>query len=463
MAYIWSSHERMVVDDARELRHAPRTLVRFGVAPDGLPWLVDVDRAQRLDLLFRTVLQVFELGERSELPERVRTALENDVAAGLMGVHEVVAADWPGGPRDDNGPIPVYASRRKIKHLLGPTLLSQILEGVPLPRKNHVPDASVNTNVSSMAAREGDLELVEAVERSIRERQAKRHLLIELSSGRAFTGSVRNEDRALRVPSPPYRPLVAESLSSLAGAVARIVSSQGQIWRVPVANTDEYLAVLMRAQQNPGGGTAQFEVSRNELLRALAAVARNVQAIHERGRVHADIAPGNILLAGQGPVSFDSLEVEAGTPATAATFAWAAPEQIIGHPVDARTDVYSLGKIATGIIEGVPFGEETTYIVPIGGDRSRRVQLLKAEGVFIDILDTDYSRSWQLAWQDFLGRSIAYDRPRRPEHAAAFADLLDELVESHPVSGMLDCPGEFGNPLLIQQSGSWSFARLVAD
>ena len=459
MAYVWPSHTRLVIDNPSELQHAPRTVVRFGLAPDGLPWLLDVDRAERLDSLFNTVLRVFELDDRRDLPERVRTALERDVAAGLMGVHQVTLPE--------HGDIDVYTSRRKLKHLLGPTLLAQTLEGVsrssPRDNSDGSSGGSAATNVAALGAREHDLELVEAVERSIRERQAKRHLLLALDGQRVLSGSVRSSDRALRIPSPPYRPLEFERLSAIPAVVAKSTSSSGEIWRVPIADHEGYQAALTRLQQNIDGGHMSFELPRQELLHSLVSVARDVAELHGRGLIHGDLAPGNILLGERGPVSFDSLDIESGTPATAATFAWAAPEQIVGHPVDPRTDVCALGRLCTRIVNGVPFGEETTYVIPIGGGQSRRVELLKAEGVFVDVLDTGYERSWQLAWQALLGSAIAYDIDKRPVDANAFADQLEELLERYPVEGALECPGEFGTPRLIEHADGWSFARVTND
>lgn len=460
MAYVWPSHARLVLDNPRELQHAPRTVVRFGDAPDGLPWLLDVDRAQRLDVLFSTVLQVFELTDRADLPDRVRIALENDVAAGLMGVHDVALSSDGGG---DTALSTVYTSRRKLKHLLGPTLLAQTLEKTErsAPRELDMGSRAA-TNVAPMAAREQAIELVEAVERSIRDRQAKRHLLLPLDSPMPYSGSVRNRDRALRIPSPPYRPLVAESLLSLSDVQAKATSAVGEIWRAPLADSESYRTTLNRLQQNDGGHIT-FEIPRQALLQAMVTVARDVARLHERGLVHGDLAPGNILLAGAGPTSFDSLDIEAGTPATAATFAWAAPEQIVGHPVDPRTDVFSLGRLVTRIVEGVPFGEQTTYIIPIGGRDSRSVELLKAEGVFLDILDTEYDRKWQLAWQSLLGSAIAYDVSKRPADATDFADRLEEILERFPVTGVLECKGVFGEPRLVEYAEGWYFARIVSD
>ena len=58
------------VSPPSELAEAPRAIVHFGTAPDGLPWLIDADRSQRLQRLLDTVLSVFELSDPDELPER---------------------------------------------------------------------------------------------------------------------------------------------------------------------------------------------------------------------------------------------------------------------------------------------------------------------------------------------------------------------------------------------------------
>ncbi len=435
-----------------ELAKAPRLVVHFGTAPDGLPWLLSVNRSDRLNLLFQTVLSVFDVKDRQALPDSVRRALENDVAAGLMGVHPIAL---------DGQPAVVYVSRRKAKQILGQTLLSQILEGVA-PRHAPAQDSGAMTNVGATAATTNPLAL-EAVERSIEERKSKRHLVLQLAGGAALTGAVSAENRALQSPRPPYRPLAFESLGAIGDVRAKFVSSAGQIWQVPLSDRQHYAETLSRMHHNPHGGSLVFEVPRIELVQSLAVLARDVARLHARGLVHADLAPGNVLLAERGPVSFDALEVAIGSPAMAATFEWAAPEQIVGQPVDARTDVFAIGRMLAAILGAVPFGEETRYVVPIGGGQSRRVELLKTEGVFIDILGTRYDRAWQVAWQAFLGRAIAYDRARRPEDAGAMADELLHLVDRFPPRDHLDCPGQFGTPVPMDTDDGWTFARLVSD
>ncbi|MBT8495008.1 MAG: hypothetical protein KJO07_18305 [Deltaproteobacteria bacterium] len=375
--------ERVPISKSSELAKAPRLVVHFGTAPDGLPWLLAVDRSEELHTLFSTVCRIFGLSDRSELPETVHEALEDQVASGLVGVSMATI----GGDQRQ-----AYVSRNKLKRILGPTVLSQLLDEGKPPAGPDEPSNAQMTNVGAMAASHGDEDLLEAVERSIADRQSKRHLLVELDGGAVHSCSVAQDDKVLRAPLEPIRPLVLESLSSLPGTTA-ILDGGGAEWQVPLGEWKELSDALIRIEQNPYGGTLSYRIPRRALLGKLVELARELAKLHARERVHGDIAPGNVMLAEGGAVSFDSLDIAIGTPATAATFAWAAPEQIVGLPVDPATDVYSLTKMAAALVDGVPFGEETHYVVPIGGTRSRRVKLLKTEGVYLDILESGHERA----------------------------------------------------------------------
>jgi hypothetical protein len=446
--------DRFQIGSSTELATAPRVVVRLGASPDGLPWLLRVDRSRELSTLFSVVPKVFGLSRAADLPDRVRNALERDVAAGLMGVHDLEA-----GGRMLRG----FVSRKKLKHLLGPTLLAQMLERDHLtPAAESDDDRASVTNVGAMAVRDNNEVLLDAVESSIKSLAAKRHLLVELGTTASYSCAVGESDRALRVPSAPIRPLAFESLAAFGGVEVNLQAASGT-WKVPLADRDALHAALLRAYQGGSGGWITYDVPRQHILAQLVAIAREIEALHRKERVHADLAPGNLLVCDGGARPFDGLDIEAGTPATAATFDWAAPEQIVGHPVDPRTDVYALGRIATTILGGVMFGEATQYIVPIGGERSRRVQLLKGEGVFLDTTGTDRDRGWQRAWQDLLGRSISYDRNRRPATGGAFADELAALLERYPVPTKLEMVPKFGNIVEVVSDAGAQFAHLVID
>ncbi|MCL4812871.1 MAG: serine/threonine protein kinase, partial [Vicinamibacteraceae bacterium] len=136
------------------------------------------------------------------------------------------------------------------------------------------------------------------------------------------------------------------------------------------------------------------ETLRDELRRGAAgperarqtalALARALGAAHARGIVHRDLKPENILRTPAGGVKildfgiarFDdapetlmSLTVEGtvlGTPA------YMSPEQIRGGPVDARSDIFSLGIVVCELATGVhPFGGDA------GGPASTIARILE--------------------------------------------------------------------------------------
>src|SRR5438105_11496063 len=92
-------------------------------------------------------------------------------------------------------------------------------------------------------------------------------------------------------------------------------------------------------------------------------VAAALDAAHQRGLVHRDVKPGNVLLAADGHAYLSDFGLtkqtasQSGLTATGTlvgTLDYVAPEQIQGQPVDGRADIYSLGCLLHECFTGTP-------------------------------------------------------------------------------------------------------------
>jgi serine/threonine-protein kinase len=105
------------------------------------------------------------------------------------------------------------------------------------------------------------------------------------------------------------------------------------------------------------------------LARACAWAAHAAEALvvaHNRGVIHGDVKPANILIAADGRIKlmdFGMARVakrDSGDSPLLGTPAYWCPEQIMGCPQDARSDIFSLGVVLYEMVTGTrPFEADT--------------------------------------------------------------------------------------------------------
>jgi serine/threonine protein kinase len=110
------------------------------------------------------------------------------------------------------------------------------------------------------------------------------------------------------------------------------------------------------------------QLSSRATLSVAAQTAAGLGALHAAGIIHCDIKPDNLYLTSApgaaksikildfGLAEVMGLSATSDAPAVRGTAQFMAPEQVLGDPVDARTDVYALGVVMFRMLTGqLPF------------------------------------------------------------------------------------------------------------
>ncbi len=136
---------------------------------------------------------------------------------------------------------------------------------------------------------------------------------------------------------------------------------------IPIYEAGEHEGQLYLAMRYVEGTDLKTALQRDGKLTAeraievLAQVASALDAAHERGLVHRDVKPGNVLLDQTGHVYLTDFGItkqtggeSTETGSLVGTLDYLAPEQIRGEPVNASTDSYALACVLYECLAGKP-------------------------------------------------------------------------------------------------------------
>ncbi|HEX5641077.1 MAG TPA: Stk1 family PASTA domain-containing Ser/Thr kinase [Thermoleophilia bacterium] len=180
-------------------------------------------------------------------------------------------------------------------------------------------------------------------------------------------------------------------------------------------------------------------LSGNESVAVAMQLLAAVEFAHRSGIVHRDIKPQNVMLDRGGTVKVmdfgiaragDSGMTEAGS--ILGTAQYLAPEQAMGHPVDERSDLYSVGVVLYEMLTGT---------VPFKGDSAVTVALKHVNEVPRE--PSELVPGMPYALNQIVLKAMAKDPADRYQSAAEFARDLRAAREGGPVqAAAFDAGGE---------------------
>ena len=159
----------------------------------------------------------------------------------------------------------------------------------------------------------------------------------------------------------------------------------------------------------------------HEAVRIAGEMARGLGKAHDRGIVHRDVKPANVMITADGLVKILDFGIAKLTNVTVTqtvgaigTVAYMSPEQAFGETVDHRTDIWSIGVVLYEMLSGV-----RPFCGP--GEQAVLVAALSAEPVPVHTLRADVPASVDV----LIRRAMA---KRAQDRFANAGELLSALI-----------------------------------
>ena len=201
---------------------------------------------------------------------------------------------------------------------------------------------------------------------------------------------------------------------------------EGQLW-ISMDYVDGTDASRLLRERYPSG------LPKAEVANIVTAVAEALDYAHERGLLHRDVKPANILLAypdsGDQRILLadfgiarwaDDISGLTETNMTVGTVSYAAPEQLMGQQLDGRADQYALAATAFHLLTGAPPFQSSNPAVVISQHLSASPPAVGAQRPELSALDP------------VLAKALAKDPKDRFERCADFARAFAHRLDAAP-------------------------------
>ncbi len=193
------------------------------------------------------------------------------------------------------------------------------------------------------------------------------------------------------------------------------------------------------------GGTLRDILNRGPLdtltaWRYLREIGDGLQHAHDAGIVHRDLKPTNVLIHADGramladfglargagqPTHLTTIGLAIGTPG------YMAPEQVMGHDVDKRADIYAMGVLTFEMLTGrLPFIGSNRMEVAYSTVNAPIPSAVKLNSALPDELDV------------LLAKVLAKDPAQRPQTVRELLAQMARLPQRRPVAAVPPIPAQ---------------------
>lgn len=184
---------------------------------------------------------------------------------------------------------------------------------------------------------------------------------------RVYLGRQEHLDRVVAIKVLPSQYALDPGFVERFQTEARAMASLRHPHIVTVHDAGEHLGRLYIVMEYLAGGALSDRMTQPlsdlEIARVIDQVASALSYAHERGIIHCDVKPANVLLDTDGRAVLSdfgvarmmaSMRGASGRGLAVGTPAYMSPEQCAGSPLDQRSDIYALGVVLYALLVGHP-------------------------------------------------------------------------------------------------------------